>query len=40
VGDPVPEKYQTGYIRRVVMVKHPANVTLNVFDTTGFAMVR
>lgn len=37
VGDPVPQKQQTGYIKRVVMVKHPANVTLNVFDTTGLA---
>jgi len=38
VGDPIPQKQQTGYIKRVVMVKHPANVTLNVYDTSGMAM--
>lgn len=37
VGDPIPKNYPTGYIRRIVTVKHPSNVTLNVFDPFGNA---
>jgi len=35
IGDPLPANHQAGYIRRVILIKHPANVTLNAYDEFG-----